>query len=353
MSIDTDIAVVGAGPAGLAVAISAALRGCRVTLLERDHFPRHRPGESQHPGVAGLLKELGIEDLSPFSPVRHSGIWVTWPSIPKFVPFGGDSSGPWHGYQINRSTLDQGLLAHAKRLGVRILQPCGRAKVFTENDRVAGVRYEHGDVRARFTIDASGNRHWLQKELGLRLLKLSPRLVACYGYVNTANSEQYANPSITSEGLTWTWIAQVDTGLCHWTRLNLKSEFSREIPLDLRTSSTYCSRPLGADVTWRTVQPAAGPGFFLVGDAAAVLDPLASHGVLRALMSGIMVGHLVAYTVQGQKSEEHTSAFYTSWLGEWLVKDIAAMSRFYRQLQPIPEWLNGVPLGNVGPIRVQ
>jgi flavin-dependent dehydrogenase len=53
------------------------------------------------------------------------------------------------------------------------------------------------------------------------------------------------------------------------------------------------ARRRGADVTWRIISPAAGPGFFLVGDAVAVLDPASSHGVLKALMTGMMAAHLI------------------------------------------------------------
>jgi flavin-dependent dehydrogenase len=339
MSIETDIAVVGAGPAGLATAISARRRGCRVTLLERTRFPRYRPGESQHPGVGVLVKELGIEDLAQFSPIRHSGIWVNWQDTAKFFAFGEDGFGPWRGYQITRSILDQVLLARAKQLGVRILQPCGETKIFRNNGRVLGVHCEHGQIKARFTIDASGSQHWLRRELNLPLLKLSPRLVACYGYVHTPECKRFANPSITADGATWTWIAQIEADVCHWTRLNLNSGFSREVPLELQPSVMSCSKPFGADVTWRTVQPTAGPGFFLVGDAAAVLDPVASHGMLRSLMSGMMVGHLIACVIHGLEKEKSVISFYKGWLADWVRHDIVAVTDLYRRLEAVPEWL--------------
>jgi hypothetical protein len=57
---------------------------------------------------------------------------------------------------------------------------------------------------------------------------------------------------------------------------------------------TRRGRPRGADVTWRLSDAAAGLGWFIVGDAAAVLDPSCSHGVLKAIMSGMMAGHLAA-----------------------------------------------------------
>jgi flavin-dependent dehydrogenase len=49
----------------------------------------------------------------------------------------------------------------------------------------------------------------------------------------------------------------------------------------------------GADVTWRRVIGTAGAKYFIVGDAAVVLDPASSHGISRAVMSGIMAGHAI------------------------------------------------------------
>ncbi|MBJ8205870.1 FAD-dependent oxidoreductase, partial [Bacillus cereus] len=53
-------------------------------------------------------------------------------------------------------------------------------------------------------------------------------------------------------------------------------------------------KPNGADVTWRAISQPGGAGYFLVGDAAAVLDPASSHGVLKAIMSGMMAAHSLA-----------------------------------------------------------
>ena len=44
----------------------------------------------------------------------------------------------------------------------------------------------------------------------------------------------------------------------------------------------------------------AKTGFYAVGDAAAVLDPACSHGVLRALTSGIMAASCIDASVRGR-----------------------------------------------------
>jgi 2-polyprenyl-6-methoxyphenol hydroxylase-like FAD-dependent oxidoreductase len=73
--IDADVAVVGGGPGGAATAIACATRGKRVVLIERDLFARERPGETLHPGVEPLLKQLGMADrLRSVVGARHDGI---------------------------------------------------------------------------------------------------------------------------------------------------------------------------------------------------------------------------------------------------------------------------------------
>jgi 2-polyprenyl-6-methoxyphenol hydroxylase-like FAD-dependent oxidoreductase len=68
--IDTDILVVGAGPAGLATAITAARHGARVLIVER------RPGTSTVPRATGvsthtmeLFRAWGVADA-----VRHVSV---------------------------------------------------------------------------------------------------------------------------------------------------------------------------------------------------------------------------------------------------------------------------------------
>src|ERR1700709_1068779 len=49
------------------------------------------------------------------------------------------------------------------------------------------------------------------------------------------------------------------------------------------------------------VAPAAGPGYFLVGDAATFIDPIFSSGVCMGMSSGAEVGRaIVAVVQQGQ-----------------------------------------------------
>ena len=82
-------------------------------------------------------------------------------------------------------------------------------------------------------------------------------------------------------------------------------------------------------MTWRRVTPAAGPGYFLVGDAAAVLDPAASHGVLKAVMSGILAGHTIAQILHHQIGDWHAAHAYDRWMDDWFANDERRLRELY------------------------
>src|SRR4051794_34294257 len=135
-----DVAVVGAGPAGCCAAIAAAQAGARVALLERQRFPRERPGETLHPGIEPLLAQLGArERLLAAGFPRHEGVRVAWDGPPRLQRYGADADGPWWGFQAWRPTFDALLLARAAEAGVDVLQPRRAIAPLVDRGRVTGV----------------------------------------------------------------------------------------------------------------------------------------------------------------------------------------------------------------------
>lgn len=93
-------------------------------------------------------------------------------------------------------------------------------------------------------------------------------------------------------------------------------------------------RPRGADVTWRRVSAPAGHGYFVVGDAAAVIDPASSDGVLRGLVSGLLAGHLTAYVLEGAMSADTALDEYTAWIRNLFENRISRLSALYSEILP-------------------
>jgi flavin-dependent dehydrogenase len=330
-----DLVVVGGGPAGAAAAITARAHGLSVVLLEREAAAIERPGESAHPGIEPLLAKLGVlDDVLAAGFVRHEGHWAAWGEPSRFVPFGRDARGSWRGYQLWRPVFDSLLLEHAGRTGACVLRPCPNVTPVVERRRVTGVRWRGGALRARFVVDATGRRRWLAKALGLPCDRESRRLIAWFGYARGSYPPCDAAPAISANSSGWTWTARVWPGVYQWVRLILDE--SRLDP-DWRppefTGLVPVRRALGADVSWTRVRPAAGPGYFLAGDAAAVLDPTSSHGVLAALMSGMAVAHAVAAVVRGI-SPPIAAKRYDAWVGARFLRETAELSRAYAILTP-------------------
>jgi flavin-dependent dehydrogenase len=349
------VVIIGGGPAGTSAAITCAAAGLSVTLLERADFPRDAPGESLHPGVEALFERLGVADaVRAAGFVRYPGIESEWDGPARFMPFGEDAGGPWRGFQAWRAELDALLLARARAVGVEVLQP-RRAlhPLYGARGEVVGVETDAGALACRVLIDAAGGAHWLARHLGVAREEASPRLVATYGYVaegadapdaapgrgapwDNGTEPQGDTPRIIADDAGWTWTARVRPGVRQWTRLGFTG---RPAPSGWRPPEVESLTPLGrnrgADVTWRRVVAPAGPGYLMVGDAAAVLDPASSHGVLKGLMSGMMAGHLISRVDAGALPWDAACASYTEWVRGWFEHDVAHLKERYRRF---PGW---------------
>lgn len=329
-----DAIVVGGGPGGSAAAIACAAAGLRVLLLEKSLFPRAHPGETLHPGIEPLLERLGVAaEVMAAGFLRHQGNWVEWDRDRQFVPFGADERGVWEGFQAWRADFDRILLDRAKAVGVEVIQPCHVARPIVCGQRVIGVETSRGIFEASFTIDAAGSHHWLAKQLGLELKTYSDLLIANYGYVRGECPSRDDAPAIVADERGWTWTARVRPTLYQWTRLTFPPErIDRNwIPAELSQLQAI-GKSRGADVTWRLVAQPAGLGYFLVGDAAAVLDPASSHGVLKAIMSGMMVASAIAQIVDRTQREDWVVNAYCQWVDDWFDRDLHQLAQLYALL---------------------
>lgn len=328
---DPDLLIVGGGPAGAATAIAAAQLGLSVVLIERQAEPREKPGEALHPGMEPLLNELGLDsdDLEAVTGARFEGVWSAWGTAARFEPFGSDDKGPWHGFQVRRAAFEELLLARAKAAGADVRRGAAAGSPRMSNGRVIGA----GDLRAAWTIDASGPARWLGRRLDLGVVARSPVLLARYGYVTGRCPDRDEAPLIEGGSEGWTWIARIDRDLYQWVRLDfdgrVRARDWRPAPLQGLAES----RPTqGAEVAWRRAVRAAGPGWLMVGDAAASLDPASSHGILKAVMSGVMAAQTASAVLRQGAPETAAMDAYHRWLAGWFDADAERLGAAYRAL---------------------
>jgi flavin-dependent dehydrogenase len=204
-----------------------------------------------------------------------------------------------------------------------------------QEGRVKGVKTDQGVFHASILLDAAGSHHWLAKQLDLPIQPYSAPLRVCYGYGQGNCPSRDEAPAIIADGQGWTWTAKVSGDRYQWTRLTFNSQpIARSwVPTEFAEL-----KPLGrsqvADVTWRSVDRPAGPGYFLLGDAATVVDPAASHGVLKAIMSGMMAGHLIELILKDTDLERKATQEYCRWTQGWFLKDIERLKALYQKWNP-------------------
>lgn len=321
--------MVGGGPAGASTAITAATLGARVTLLERSLPGSWAPGESLHPGVEPLFDRLGVGDqVRAAEYLRHRGHWVQWHRPVRFESFGADARGPWFGFQAVRRQLDDLLLDRAAASGVRVLR--GHPALDAELDG-AGPRIVHSSAglhRAEVLVDATGGRHWVSRRVGATVHRLSPRLLAMYGRTRGRAGETADAPTLRADDNGWTWIAPTGDGRSSWVRLTLGRRNPRSPPPEL-DGERETEPARGADVTWRIAADPDEQRFVVVGDAGAVIDPAGSHGVLRAILSGMLAGHAVGQVVRGEIDRAEVAREVATWMRQLFAHDVSALDEMY------------------------
>ncbi len=328
-----DVVIVGGGPAGSSAAISCLQAGLRVAIIEREAFPRHRPGETLHPGIEPLLQKLGVVDeVLSAGFLRHNGHWTERSSERLFEAFGSDENGEWLGFQAERSIFDAILLEQARKLGATIHQPCQAILPLIAQNKVVGIKSNDGEFFCDVVIDAAGSSHWLARKLSLEIQNFSSQILVRYGYANGQLREP--SPLMKANQQGWIWFAQVQPDLVQWTNLAFANWEKDEhwMPEELNYLSP-AGTTRGADMTWRLVSECAGAGYFLIGDAACVLDPASSHGVLRSIMSGMMAAFLSIKIMKPEcESKDEIIAEYRHWMSNWFHADVRRLNEYYSSL---------------------
>jgi menaquinone-9 beta-reductase len=168
-----DAAIIGAGPAGAAAAISLAGKGYRVALIDKEKFPRDKLcGDFINPVNWPILRELRVEnDVLASEHGKVTGFRITSCSGEHAeVPLPAQNRGPAFGLGLSRTRFDLALLRRAEHKGAIVLQGC-RIKNLKREPRGWEFLLDHalndGEIRAPVLIGADGRNSWVAHRLGL------------------------------------------------------------------------------------------------------------------------------------------------------------------------------------------
>jgi flavin-dependent dehydrogenase len=310
-----DVAVIGGGPAGTAVAAALAHRGRKVAVFERSCFDSVRIGETLGAEVEPLLRTLGAWDdfvTLPQLPFRlvQSAWGSSWLSERASItnPFGD-------GFHIDRASFDVMLARVAERAGATLRIGAGLCRV-TRHDAGFQIHPRSGQrVDARFVVDASGRGAPATSSLPNRGRWIScDRLVGVVARVAPFSGDPSLLIEASEDG--WWYVAPQPDGtavaalMTDWDltppgrRVELASRWHTALARTEYTSARVRSaalvdrlRVVRADTGYLDSDRASG--VCPVGDAAMALDPLAGTGVARALRSAIEAADAVDRALGG------------------------------------------------------
>ena len=281
-----DVAVVGGGPAGLAVAIAAARRGIRVVVLEqRDGPPDKACGEGIMPKGVRALHDLGVPAL--LSP--HD--CATFPGIRYVDSQGLCAEGQFRhsaGLAVRRVALVRAMASRATELGAEI-QSGTRLASYARTPHGFILQTQWGPIETRFLVAADGLASRLRRAEGLEVKRDVPgrfglrrhyRLAPWCSSVEVhlgARAEAYVTPiSRDRIGVAFLWEGthadgapptepdRADRGVGKWHQLERRfPELSRRLE-----GAAPDSEVRGAGPFDRASRARTGDRFALVGDAA-------------------------------------------------------------------------------------
>ena len=304
MNSYADIVVIGDGPAACAAAITAARAGLDIVMLGRGRRSGGAPEYLSH-GSVTLLAALA-PGLS-----HEADIWLDPEALPQ------------SGRALMRNKFDQCFRIEAIETGTRYVSlAAGRVEPHVAQGRISGVRCGGLSIASPVVIDASGSNGWLRRAMRLEESIGSPALWLERGLAAASPHAPENHWEIAQQG--WLWIKTTGAQKI-WTSLSTQRETAVQWPDGMSPIGRRwrdCRR-------WRCLQQAAGPGYFVCGDAAMQLDPATGDGFRFAVESGARAASMAAQLRRHPESSSLIEALYSDWIMQFYVSRTAALAECY------------------------
>lgn len=316
-----DVLIVGGGPAGSSAATLLAQYGVHVVVLERSSFPRNQVGESLIPHIWKFTDMMGVsEKINKEGFLAKAGGITAWDGNIHQILF-SDFGYKRPGLHVERDIFDDLLLKHAIENDASVYTEVTVKKI-VHNDRQSVVSYidkrgdsiHEGQISCQFVIDASGHSSFLANQNKTRQsISSACNYLALWGYYKNS---LYAGVDRKSHQLNElsdvkpvTFVMSFEQGwlwhivLREKTSVGLIVPANRTIGMDKLQRENFfkqtCSQqPYLSDL----LKPAAfiegslqfrpdysyystricTENYYCIGDAAAFVDPIFSHGVQNA-----------------------------------------------------------------------
>ena len=314
------VVVIGAGPAGAALAWLLADRGIPVTLVERQRdFAREFRGEVLMPSGVDALEQMGLGGVLRAAPAwqpRHLAVYLNGAPLAELAL---DDPALFAGrppLAVSQPDLLEGIVgAAARRPGFRLLRGATARELLHEAGRCVGVRV-HGegapeDLRAALVVGADGRASIARRRGGFRAVQTAPpmdvvwfKLPALAGFDGVRGYAGRGHLLIAYRTfgdqiqIGWTILKGSfgelrRRGVGQWVE-EMAAHVTPDLAAHLRAHADAIRHPFLLDVVADRVTRWSAPGLLLLGDAAHTLSPVGAQGLNLALRDAIVAAnHLV------------------------------------------------------------
>ena len=309
----TDILIIGGGPAGTTFAGLMRKRGWDVTILEKEHHPRFHIGESLLPMNLPILDRLGVlEEVKAIGVPKFGADFTLGNSNIRHRTFNfrvALGAIPDHAFEVRRSEFDQILFENCKRTGVHALEgmQVRRVEAIANDTHQVEATDASGEShvwKTKFLVDASGRDTFLSSANGWKKRNPKHASAAIFGHfrgVKRRAGKEQGNISVYWFDHGWIWMIPLEDDImsigavCYPEYIRTRSGSLDEFLLGTldgleetkeRMKKAEPIMPAQATGNYSYVSDRiCGPGYLILGDAFAFIDPIFSSGVYLAMNS--------------------------------------------------------------------
>jgi geranylgeranyl reductase family protein len=366
---DSDVIVVGAGPAGSSAAYYFASAGYDVILIDKQKFPRDKVcGDFLSQIAQNELSKIGITDLPEFkssNKITRASVYLEGRKlISRRVPSFQDL--PRYGRVVPRIILDKLLLESACNEGVVFLEGLKAVGMRTtvkgvevKAESPSGIRI----LKARMMVGADGSNSIIAKIIRGHGPSSADRIIAIRGYFEgvegPANQADLHFNKESFPGYCWlfpTGKKQANVGVgvvldTFPTFNRLKELLDHLIENDSALHKRLSHAKLVGQIrgwpltTYNPNQPLVDDRVMLVGDAAGLVNPLNGEGIQYALLSGKWASEVAISCLDANDLSKEALSAYSNIVEKELRYDMAIASlivQLIRNRSFNPFWLRSM-----------